>query len=377
MLPTDIALHILGFFDVWEVARLREVSEEWCNFGNTYLGAVRFVHLKTGIKKRESKQAVVQLVSRHCSSLRSLAVKLHGRSGYESQDIQSMLSATNRLTSLILESRHCDIDSDEDSGYEDAAPCAGFTALRPVVASCAFLSLLSLAITARFTDDDASAMAGRLPHLRALFIGRPYTLCRVFPGSVLSTRGLVNLINGLPSLTILFLRHSAYLSQPLPTFRSRVRRLGLENISITPEVLQSLLADIGAELRALNLSEGWLTDGSVQCIADCCPHLERLCLQDCLLITRACLSSLAQMANLHDVVLDYPDRFSEADLDWLQQHTRSAALNDNRERLSIGRGASIRRVALHVSLRVLHSFRSMVVDDGVPVKVKEWEVSSV
>lgn len=103
-------------------------------------------------------------------------------------------------------------------------------------------------------------------------------------------------------------------------------------VRINDDVFRDLIIHAGSEVRTLRV--GSVTDASVRIIADRCPHLERLMLRSCPLVTPTCLPSIASLLNLHDIFLDCPLRFVLSDLNWLQQqHKLNTSSRSNSHRV--------------------------------------------
>lgn len=326
VLPADVGVHLMSFFDKvrsrHHVARMRLVSKEWCKIANKSLATADYF-LMRGHKDGGRRQSLVQFVGRRFPSLRWLAADVCGRTGYSTRDIASVLSSCSRVRSFDAFQGKTD---DDESAFR-------FDPLVSIVTTGVFRSIVSLYVELCMSDEEAGAMAGQLPCLQMLSLCWPRE--DMPPPGKLSSNGVAALINGIPALTALRITCLAHLTQPFPACRSGIRRLSLTNVSLTHEVLHSLLIHIGADLRTLDIGCDELVDASVQCIADRCPQLERLDIGmgQCPLLTPACLPALAQLTKLQELSLDYPGVFTDEHMDWLLQHTRSLALNDYRKRL--------------------------------------------
>lgn len=316
VLPMDVGTYMLGFLDLREIIRVRQVGKQWCELGNAQLATVQSITMRTGVENY--RQSAVLTVSRRCRSLQSVIFHMCGRTGYTAQDVEIVLSACGLVTSVELACNRA-----------SPAECM-FAPLRSVVASGRFRSLVLMRIGLVMGDADVDAMVGKLPCLRALHIVLPTDILgRQLAHDNTTSRGLSALINGSPSLNVLYLYTNASLAESFPACRSGIRRLGLTGPSITHDVLQSMLACIGAELRQLTISGcPGMADALVQCIADRCPQLEALSLFGCSLITPACLPFIAQLTNLQDILLDRFDVFTTGDMEWLMQHSRSPGLRN-------------------------------------------------
>lgn len=88
-----------------------------------------------------------------------------------------------------------------------------------------FRSLLALRIHLRVNDADVYAMAGQMPCLRALLLFHSSSGERG-----LTSHGVATLINGLPSLSTLYLDHPIHYQNKFPACRSGLRRHQHEHI---------------------------------------------------------------------------------------------------------------------------------------------------
>lgn len=246
---------------------------------------------------------------------------MFGSSGFTEQDVESVMSACSHVTSFAA----CH-DAD-GAGFSEFDSVFSFAPLLSAITSGALRSLVALNAELHMSDEVAYAMDGQLPCLNALSLSWPSEfLPNVSRELLLTSRGVAALINGIPSLTVFYLDSLAHLDQPFPTCRSGIRRLGLLNLTISGDVLHSMLVHMGSDLRTLSVRNCVdVTDTVLQCVADRCPHIEALYFEKCPLVTPACLPSIARLASLRLVFLD-TDTFTHTDMDWLMQHTRSPVL---------------------------------------------------
>lgn len=224
-------------------------------------------------KLRRQRKSAVRFASTRCAGLRSLVFPVFGSTGYSVRDVDAVLSACRRVSSLFFFAR----------GRRDHHPnsCRHiFAPLSSLLAAGRFRNIVLLTVQLRVTDADTQAIAGHLPSLRALHIIKP--ACVYDRQQPLTSLGVAALINGLPSLTVLYLDGCFSLTAPVPACRSGVRMLGLIGDSMTNHLLQSLLSHIGQDLLTLSLHPryggriSFLTDEAVQYIADLCPNLQNL-----------------------------------------------------------------------------------------------------
>lgn len=359
VLPTDLGISILEFIRISDVARLREVSKRWCQLGNARMAETRSVWMASD-ESIARRKGIVQLVSRHCPSLRTLSVSMYGSAGYTAQDVEGMPTACIRVVALNLLSPTYESGNGHGDDCDDGI--FPFAPLQPLARAGLFRSLVSLLLCLHVSDGDAHAMAGQMPFLRALCIR---FLCgsEDSVGPPFTSRGLSALINGTPSLTVLCLECPAQLISAFPACRSGIRRLSLVDVVITDNVMSALLKCVGAELRALNVTGcGHITDESVECMFDDCPRLESLSIGDNPLITSGCLLPIVHMPRLQDLALGYPVIPSDANMNFLLNHARSPAL-----RACIAEHGT----ALCHMEGCCYDFFSMLAADDVPVS-KGW-----
>lgn len=328
-LPSDIALLILELFDVFSLARLREVSRKWRKLGDASLAAAKWVEMAKfdhhgftcqhwPALERDRQRAsdngeqpyAVRLLALHCRSLQYIALWL-GPGAYGERDLSTVLMATAHLRALKLE---CDVKHDHAVRISEQM-CASFRMC------CHWLRVLSL----RFAvlDEHAGELTKSLPNLEALQIKLFIDPARTTE-PLLTSAGLADLLTHARTLRVLSLGEAAHLCDPIPHTRAptTLRRIALHNCMLSGAALHSLCAHLGSQLVTLSLSNNKLVkDDGVIAVAERCVHMRQLCLFGTP-VSSACLSAIATLTELRHVRFSQ-DRFTRAAMATLRRQSAS------------------------------------------------------